>query len=252
MSLVDVTQPAVLHVDDDPALGDLVKTYLERETSEIDCTVTTETSPRDALATLRNDGQKFDCVISDYDMPGMNGIDFLDAVREIDPELPVLLFSGEETTDIAPKIIEAGLTDYLQKRPDTDTYTMLLRRVEHAVDAGGQFDAAEDTELSAVGVIGTDERIEQADEGYAALYGYDVEEIEGKHWAEIHPEREVKHIRNHVLPVVQEGGKWRGQSEGLRPDGSTFPLSKSVTALDDGRLLIAVSKLDAPEDASDD
>ena len=75
-------------------------------------------------------------------------------------------------------------------------------------------------------------------------YGYAPEAIVGKHWTELHPEDEVEHIRTHVLPVVQSGGKWSGRSGGLRSDGTTFTESKMVTALDDGRLLIAVSKFD--------
>lgn len=66
----------------------------------------------------------------------------------------------------------------------------------------------------------------------------------GKHWTELHPKEEVEHIRTHVLPVVEDGGKWTGGSEGLRSDGSTFTESKMVTALDDGRLLIAVTEVD--------
>lgn len=46
---------SILHVDDDDALGDLVKTYLERDDS-LDCTVTTATSPAEALTRFRHDG----------------------------------------------------------------------------------------------------------------------------------------------------------------------------------------------------
>ena len=174
----------------------------------------------------------------------MNGIEFLTAVRESFPELPVLLFSGEETSDIAAEIIKTGVTDYLQKGFGTGQYTMLIRRVGHAVESDGEFDAEAETELDGIGVVGADDHFEEADETYAALYGYSAAEIEGKHWTELHPEEEVEHIRTHVLPVVEEGGKWTGRSTGLREDASTFTESKMVTAMDDGRLLIAVSEFD--------
>ncbi|WP_049986886.1 response regulator [Halobellus rufus] len=235
---------SVLHVDDDPDLGALVKTFLERDGSGIDCTVATETSPTDALERIRDSESAFDCVISDYKMPEMNGVAFLEAVRETHPELPLLLFSGEATNDVAAEIIQAGLTDYLRKGLGTDQYTMLIRRVEHAVEGGGQFDPEAETELDGVGVVGSDERFEEADDTYASFYGYDADDVEGKHWSELHPEEEVEHIRTHVLPVVRRGGEWSGRSRGLRSDGSTFTESKMVTALDDGRLLIAVSELD--------
>jgi PAS domain S-box-containing protein len=234
----------ILHVDDNPRLGELVQTVLHREQSGLDCTVATETAPRAALDRMRGGDHPFDCVISDYDMPEMNGIELLDAIRDHHPELPVLLFSGEESTDVAAEIIGAGVTDYLKKGGGMDTYTMLIRRVEHAVDSEGRFDPESATQLDGVGVVGADEHFETADETYAAAYGYESTEVAGKHWTELHPEEEVEHIRTHVLPVVENGGKWTGRSEGLRADGSTFTESKMVSALDDGRILITVSEVE--------
>jgi PAS domain S-box-containing protein len=230
----------VLHVDDDPSLASLVKVYLERDESDIDCSVRTETDPSEALDRIRS--EPIDVVISDYNMPKLNGIELLTAVREEYPELPVLLFSGEETRDIAAEIIATGVTDYLRKGFSTDQYTMLVRRVEHAVGSDDGFDPERETELDGIGVVGLDERFEQADSAYASLYDYDPEDVEGKHWSALHPEEEVEHIRENVLPVVEEGGKWTGRSTGLRADGTTFTESKMVTAMDDGRLLIAVDE----------
>lgn len=255
---------SILHVDDDAALGELVKTYLERDRSDIDCTVETETNPARALDRIAAEASSFDCIITDYNMPQMNGIEFVEAVRESHPTLPVLLFSGEETDDIAAEIIHAGVTDYLQKGFGTDQYTMLIRRVDHAIGSGGRFDPDSDSDfdvasdsasdsdtdpavditLDGVGIVGPDETFETADEGYASLYGYAADELAGKHWSDLHPEEEVEHIRTHVLPVVRKGGEWTGQSEGLRSDETTFRESKMVTALDENRLLIAVSAID--------
>jgi len=83
----------VLHVDDDPEFLDLAATYLERQ----DGGFTIETAPgADAGLDCLAAGE-FDCVISDYEMPGMNGIDFLRAVREDYPDLPFVLFTGKGT-----------------------------------------------------------------------------------------------------------------------------------------------------------
>lgn len=139
---------SILHVDDDPALGDLLKTYLERDRSDIDCTVETETDPTRALDRIAADDSSFDCVITDYNMPQMNGIEFVEAVRESHPTLPILLFSGEETDDIAVEIIHAGGTDYLRKGFGTDQYTMLIRRIDHAIDSEGRFDSETDTDAA--------------------------------------------------------------------------------------------------------
>ncbi|WP_276273730.1 response regulator [Haloarcula litorea] len=242
---------SILYVDDDPALCSVTKEYLERPTSRLDCTVLTETDPERAIDRVRSDDWTVDCVVSDYDMPAMDGIELVEAVRETRPELPVLLFTGTATDDIAPAIVEAGVTDYLAKGRGVDGYTMLLRRVEHAVDGDGQFDPEAETELDGVAVVGRDERFDEVDDHYASLYDYDAEELTGEHWTELHPDAEVEHIRTHVLPVVESGGQWSGRSEGERADGSTFTESKLVTALDDGRLLIAVSEFESAGDGAD-
>ncbi|MFC7027438.1 response regulator [Halomicroarcula sp. GCM10025710] len=71
----------ILHVDDDPELADLAGTLLEREDDQF--RVDTAGSASEGLEHLEQ--HPVDCVVSDYDMPGRNGIDFLDAVRSWTP-----------------------------------------------------------------------------------------------------------------------------------------------------------------------
>ena len=238
----------MLFVDGDADEAALVAAYLQREGSGVDCRVTTETDPQAALARLRA-GESFDCVVSGSMLPGMDGIEFLEAVQAHRPEVPVLLFACNDPSEVAARVVEAGLTDFLTKGYGADQYTMLVRRVGHALETdAGAFDRKTSVELNNVAVIGADERFERVDEGYASLYGYAPSEVEGRHWTDLHPVAEVRHVQSHVLPVVRAGGQWSGRSEGLRADGSTFTESKLVQALSDGRLLVAVS---AAEDVVD-
>lgn len=119
---------AVVHVDDNPEIADLAATYLEREDDRI--TVTTATAVSDALDQIT---AATDCVVSDYDMPGMNGIEFLGVVREEHPDLPFILFTGKGSEEIASDAISAGVTDYLQKETNVEQYTLLANRVLNAV-----------------------------------------------------------------------------------------------------------------------
>ena len=121
----------VLHVDDDPALADIVATFLEREDDRIDVHV--ETNAEDGLAALRRGA--FDCVVSDHEMPGRNGIEFLRAVRERHPDLPFILFTGKGSEAVAGEAISAGVTDYLQKETGTEQYELLANRVLNAVES---------------------------------------------------------------------------------------------------------------------
>jgi len=120
----------VLHVDDKPDFADLAATFLEREDSQF--AVETVTSPSDGLDRLTD--TEFDCIISDYDMPDQNGIEFLETVRTDYPDLPFILYTGKGSEGIASKAISAGVTDYLQKESGTDQYVVLGNRVKNAVE----------------------------------------------------------------------------------------------------------------------
>ena len=120
---------SILHVDDERDLGDLASLYLERENEQF--TVVTESTVESALETLAE--TEIDCIVSDYDMPGMNGLEFLERVRATHPSLPFILFTGKGSEEIASEAISAGVTDYLQKEIGSDQYTVLANRIENTV-----------------------------------------------------------------------------------------------------------------------
>ncbi|GAA0509165.1 His Kinase A (phospho-acceptor) domain-containing protein [Halorubrum aquaticum] len=120
----------VLHVDDDPAFAEMVATFLERESDAF--AVETATDAAEGRARICEGG--IDCVVSDYDMPGRNGIEFLRAVRAERSDLPFVLFTGKGSEEIASEAITAGVTDYLQKGSGTDQYSLLANRIRNAVD----------------------------------------------------------------------------------------------------------------------
>jgi PAS domain S-box-containing protein len=120
----------VLLVEDDDALADLTETYLVREDDAFE--VTTEAAAEPALDSLSD--RDVDCIVSDHDMPGMNGLEFLDAVRDRHPELPFVLFTGKGSEEIAAEAVSAGVTDYLQKGSGTEQYAVLANRVRNAVE----------------------------------------------------------------------------------------------------------------------
>jgi PAS domain S-box-containing protein len=121
----------VRHVDDDPAFVELTARLLEREDDRLEVTGVTGAEARlDAF-----EAEPFDCVVSDYDMPGTDGLAFLEAIRERDEAVPFVLFTGEGNERVAGEAISAGVTDYLQKGAGDDQYAVLANRVTNAVAA---------------------------------------------------------------------------------------------------------------------
>ncbi|HEX3000891.1 MAG TPA: PAS domain S-box protein [Methanoregula sp.] len=100
----------VLYVDDEPELLTLAKLFLEREG---EFSVTTTTSSADVLQLLEE--QPFDAIISDYQMPVMDGIELLKQVRGKNLSIPFILFTGNGREDVVIEAIDSGADFYLQK-----------------------------------------------------------------------------------------------------------------------------------------
>lgn len=124
------TPITVLHVDDEPDFADMASEFLEREDERLE--VITETSTEVALDRLA--GTEIDCIVSDYDMPGRDGLEFLAAVRAAYPELPFILFTGKGSEEVASEALTKGATDYLQKGAGSERYQLLANRITNAVD----------------------------------------------------------------------------------------------------------------------
>jgi PAS domain S-box-containing protein len=232
----------VLLVDDDAAFADVTAEFLER----VDDRFSTE------IATSANEGLErlaasdFDCIISDYEMPGHNGIDFLESVRERAPDLPFILFTGKGSEEIASDAISAGVTDYLQKAGGTDQYAVLANRVRNAIQryraeqARDRQRNAIETAQEGIAILNQDAEFVYVNRAYEDLYGYDRDELVGDHWGLTYPDAEVAFARNEILPTVAEEGYWHGETTGLRADGTTFPEYHTVTKADTGELICSV------------
>jgi CheY-like chemotaxis protein len=115
----------VLHLDDEPVILDITRMYLER-TGKIQ--VDTASEAHEALALLET--CRYDAIISDYEMPVMDGIEFLKKVRESGFDLPFILFTGRGREEVVIHAFNNGATFYLQKGGDPGSqYTELVKKV---------------------------------------------------------------------------------------------------------------------------
>jgi len=206
---------SVLHVDDDPSVLDLTSAFLDRELGDV--SVATETSPEEALSRLESGG--FDCVVSDYDMPGMDGLELFEAIREDHPLVPFVLYTGKGSEEIASQAVNAGVTGYFQKggpdqqrrlanrveqaaedyhtRIEADRYSTVLRALEYpiyVVDETGVFSYVNDAMVE--------------------MTGYEREEIIGSPTDIIKDEAAVEEAENQLGSILSHEG----------PDTAQFPV----------------------------
>ena len=78
---------------------------------------------------IRN--EDFDLVLCDIKMPKMDGVEVLEAVKKLKPEVPIVMISGHGDLDTAVNTMRLGAFDYISKPPDLNR---LLNTVRNALD----------------------------------------------------------------------------------------------------------------------
>jgi PAS domain S-box-containing protein len=175
----------VLHVEDDPAFAELTRIHLERARDSL--TVVSETDPEAALEWLETAGAAgsppVDCIVSDYQMPRLDGIELLRAVRARYPSLPFVLYTGQGSEEVAADAFAADATDYLRKDSGSAAAEVLANRIESAVTVEGRrSDYRELFEAAGDGILvheTSGDRILDANPAFCDLVGHDREELLG-------------------------------------------------------------------------
>ena len=245
MSPDGADRSTVVCVDDDELVLDLLEAALPRiGTFEVEGF----TDAGAALARIREGG--VDCVVSDYEMPGLDGFALLKRVRAFDPDLPFILYTGRGSEEIASDALSRGVTDYLRKESGTAQFALLGWRIEEAVsryradrEAERRLQAME-TAREGICILGEDGTFEYANGAYLDLYGYREDDLLDAEWRLLHPASAIERLLSEALPTVREHGRWSGEALGRRVDGSTFREGTSVSSLPDGGLVIVVVDLD--------
>lgn len=126
----------ILLIDDEPALLEIAKTFLQREKGyKVDVSLSAE----EALDILKRD--RFDVIVSDYYMPGMNGIELLKKLKSAGDTTPYILFTGRGREDVAIDALNNGASFYLKK--DGDPKSQFAELVNMIETSAGQARAKE-------------------------------------------------------------------------------------------------------------
>ncbi len=137
---------SVLIVDDERSMRDFLKILLEKEGHRV---AVAENGPK-ALEFL--DKQKVDVVVTDIRMPGMTGIELLEAIKGETPDLPVIMITAFASPDDAVSAMKNGAFDYITKPFNVDEIKSVI---ESATSKTQQTIKPQDLSTSFPEIIGT-------------------------------------------------------------------------------------------------
>ncbi len=115
-------QPSILVIDDESGILDTLRILLKNEGFD----VTTAQGGKVGLETLKSSAP--DIVLTDVRMPQVSGIDILSAVRQQDPETPVILMTAQASLQTAIQAVNEGAFYYIQKPFSNDDMVAICRR----------------------------------------------------------------------------------------------------------------------------
>ena len=113
----------ILIVDDEKSIRNTLKEILEYEDHEV---VLAENGEQ-ALSVLEQGKVQIDTVFCDIKMPGIDGIEVLEKIQEMDLDAPVIMISGHGNIDTAVECIKKGAYDFIEKPLDLNRILITLR-----------------------------------------------------------------------------------------------------------------------------
>lgn len=118
---------SILVIDDEQAIRKALREILSFEGFTID------EAPDGAEGLKKIKEGNYDCILCDIKMPKMDGLEVLNAAKEVKPDTPFIVISGHGTIETAVEAVKNGAFDYISKPPDLNR---LLITIRNAMDKG--------------------------------------------------------------------------------------------------------------------
>jgi PAS domain S-box-containing protein len=231
---------SILIVDDEEDIVLTLRDLLEHEGYHVDFAGTC------AEAVARAAERHYNAVLLDLTLPDGDGLTVLKALQERDPTLPVIVLTADVSTDRRVVLRTQGAFDYLTKPYNRDDLRATLRkavgvkalavkaaRVEHALtESQERFRSLVESATDAIVVADHRGRIVSWNRAASTLFGYAEAEVLGRPLTDLMPAR-YRDAHQKGLQRLRAGGEARligkvVELEGLRKDGSEFPLELSL------------------------
>lgn len=226
---------SILFLEDTPEDAELALAALGEAGYECD-SVRVETRS-DFLARL-DSGEKFDLILSDYDLPTFDGLSALGLVVESKVDIPFILLSGTLGDEKATESLKLGAADYTLKDNLFRLPFIVERALKDAEDRRRRKRVAREIKLQAVAlesaanaivITDVDGAITWVNAAFTALTGYSSEESVGQNPRILKSGKHKDSFYKDLWETVMAGKVWHGEIVNRRKDGTTYIEDQTIT-----------------------
>lgn len=185
--------------------------------------------------------EKIDLIISDINMPIMNGLEMLEKIREFDPILPLIFTTARGEAENLLKAIDLNVSNYIMKPIDT---TILVKKISEVCEKSFFETQLQDKQkelqkyLDAVDSVALiykmneDGKISFANKSLLEASKYTLEEIKNLNFNDlIHPDVPKQSVEN-TWEILKRGQIWTGNTKFIARDKESFYLKNTVFKLE--------------------
>ncbi len=219
----------VLLIEDETEAREVLDKYLQRLFNEVE-------SASDGVEALekyqaRFTNSDFDLIISDVDMPRMNGLEFVAKIREENHEIPIIFITGRSEIDNLIKAIELNVNSYIMKPLDLE---MIYEKISHICHElyykkrASHLQKESENYLNIINQVALvsktdlDGNITFTNDAFCEISGFSRDELMGKnHNIMKHPSAK-KELFETMWTTIQKGNIWEGKIPNLSKRGETF------------------------------
>lgn len=192
------------------------------------------------------ESQKIDCILCDYQMPDVNGIEFLLSLRQRKIEIPFIFFTGQGNETVAAEALRNGADDYFTKDIEFAQYERIVNSIKRQVISkkekvkqatleaeARQFKLISDHANHGNVILDKSQKIIYANQMFASMHGFDIDQVMGKKMKDFISPRNSGLIEELEKSLSQKGSFEARELWHLKQNGEEFPVILSAILVDD-------------------
>lgn len=224
----------ILYVEDDKKIRDGFLSILDK----LFYKVLVAEDGQDALDIFKSvEENTIDTIISDINLPNVNGIDLLENIRKIDESVPFIFTSGHKESRYLLKAVKLGVSNYFTKPFDAKEIILYVQKVCEKIHQESRIIHYQKEikkylnvidQVAIVAHINKHNEFVFINEFFSEVTGYKEEEIIGKSTMLLKPDDVADDLYNSMWLELKSGKVWRGKLKRITKSGDPFYVSTTV------------------------